>query len=194
MTNAYQAFKALAPSSISLEHTPGSTPVDKNIAHGDLAGLCELPYLFGMAYYGGDFSGIGRLYELFEAFSEKKAKRRHWRVSDPQTLKIASKVALDIHLYPQYYILCRTCGGSGSQRGVHRGKTCKSCEGTGKKPQTGAELSRLLGIDKSNLKRTWNSRLNILCAEVQSFHSKIAKHLDNRNDSDIIYLNVANLA
>lgn len=186
MVSIYQAFKPVAPSSISLSSIHGGVPVDKNLAHGELSGMGEMPYLFGMAYYGGDFSGINRLYDLFSGFSEVKARRKHWRINDPKTLKIASKVALDIHLYPQYYVLCKTCGGSGSQQGVHMGKACKLCEGTGKKPQTDADLSRMLGVDKSNFNRTWSDRLNLLCAEVQAFHSVISKHLDKCNDSGII--------
>lgn len=191
MVSIYQAFKPVAPNSTSLSSIQGGVPVDKNLAHGELSGLGEMPYLFGMAYYGGDFSGSKRLYDLFSEFSEGKARRKHWRINDPKTLQIASRVALDIHLYPQYYVFCRTCSGSGSQRGVHTGKACKTCEGTGKKPQSNADLSRMLGVDKSNFKRTWSDRLNHLCAEVQSFHSAISKHLDNRNNSDIIPITMA---
>lgn len=192
MTSIFQAFSATSPTSVNFDSLPGGQAVDKKLAHGDLAGLCELTYLFGMAYYGGDFSGINRLYLLFEEFSDKKAQYKRWKVNNPETLKKASKVAIDMHLYPQYYIFCRTCGGSGSQQGVHRGKDCRTCEGTGRKPQTGAEISRQLGINKSNFNRTWTDRLDFLWGEVQFFHSKIAIHLNNRNDNDNLGINMGN--
>lgn len=180
MTSINQAFKAVSPGAISLDSVHGGLPVDKNLSHGDLAGLSEMPYLFGMAYYGGDFSGLGKLHGMFSDFSLTKAQHKGWRVDNPDLLINASKMAIDMHIFPQLYSFCRTCGGSGSQRGTRVGLDCKSCEGTGKKNRSDAELSRQIGVSRTNMKRTWNDRLNYLYSEVQEFHSNIANHLNAR--------------
>lgn len=172
------AFKAASPSGPALEIVSGGVPVDKKLAHGELTGLAEMPYLFGLAYYAGEFSGINRLYSLFNSFSTKLANKKKWNIANPGTLEKASQIALDMHLYPQHYSLCKSCRGSGSQK---RGKVCNHCHGTGTKPITDAQLAYQLGISRSNMQRTWSNRLNILYTEAQALHAIINNHLKYRN-------------
>lgn len=179
--NPETAFKAASPGSIGLQIVSGGVPVDKKLSHAELGGLAEMPYLFGLAYYAGEFSGIERLYSLFGQFSANFATKRGWQIQDPEILQRASRVALEMHLYPQRYSLCRTCCGSGSQRGVHAGKTCKNCNGSGMKPIKDTELAKMIGVDKSNMARTWKGRLDKLYKEAQALHAIIANHLKTRN-------------
>ena len=182
MTTAAQAFKPASAQALNMDGMPsGTLRIDKNLDHAELKGLPELPYLFGMAFYADVVSP--KLYALFYDYALKKAMVHGWK-GERYVLRKASQVALDMHLYPQVYSLCRTCGGSGSQRGVHMGKDCKSCSGTRFKPMPWSKIATTLGIDKSNMNRTWKSRVDYLYKAAADYHSVIYRHVNKDNGDE----------
>ena len=169
MTNIHQAFKAVAPGTVNFEGVSGGIPTDKNIAHGELAGLCENSYTFGLAKYGDDEHAKKKLYEIFVDFAEKTARRNGWRVNKMATLHGAARIAIDMHLYPQLGY-CRTCRGSKSSS---PGVKCMTCDGTGKKSIKNTEIAIMLDVNESKVRSTWGSRIDKLYCVISDWDSLI---------------------
>lgn len=64
---------------------------------------------------------------------------------------------------------CKRCGGSGK---TSWGTGCKKCGEEGQKKRSGAEMARLIGVDKGNWSRTWKGRYESIVADISEIEQR----------------------
>ena len=138
-----------------------------------MGNLDKLSYYLTRVKYCGDSSSVRALFQLVLKEVMELAETHQWGARKG-TLQSLAQLACYESLDTQ---LCKSCAGRGYSQ---IGKTCRVCQGYGRRPMSARSRYQLAGVDKRNWERRWFSRYEVLYQKLCEAENDALTHLSRQ--------------
>lgn len=168
----------LDPSTVdaTASHSTDNSGLTAALVSGATAGANSIGLNMLFATVNGDRKALEYLYEQFYGVLTLLSDKQGWKYREkekmPQRLRIMAEIAVYEIIIKQR---CPTCKGS-KKSPENPAEDCETCNGVGRKHETGRGYARAIGINESTWRNTWEARYFEFIQLVQE-HEYSAKRL-----------------